>query len=136
MPATVSKLNYGAFNNANAFVFTGANAMEMYENEQDYETDKKIWESEQREGIRKWGKYQEHSEAFFLTIKGQIDPALWDRTMDDAQFAAVEAGKYPIALLNLIKDRCTGAVAGLWEPLATTPGFRISKYSSQARTFA
>ena len=118
MPATVNKLNYGAFNNANAFVFTGANATEMYENEQNYEIDKKIWESEQREGIQKWGKYQEHSEALFLTIKGQIDPALWDRTMDNAQFTAVEAGKCPIALLNLIKDRCTGAVAGLWEPLA------------------
>ena len=118
MPAAVNKLNYGAFDNAGVFVFNGANATERYEQEQDFDMNKKIWESEQREGIRKWNKYQEHSEALFLTIKGQIDRALWDRTMDDAQFAAVEAGKCPIALLNLIKNRCTGAVAGLWEPLA------------------
>ena len=56
--------------------------------------------------------------------------------MDDAQFAAVEAGKCPIARLNLIKDRCTGAVAGLWEPLAimkqlitTTNGYQRPKGS-------
>ena len=53
MPAIVSKLNYGAFNNAGAFEFAGANATEMYEQEQNYNIDKKIWESEQREGIRK-----------------------------------------------------------------------------------
>ena len=136
MPATVNKLSYGSFNNAGAFEFDGANPTERYESEQEYDVDKKIWESEQREGIRKWNKYQEHSEALFLTIKGQIDKALWDRTMDDAQFAAVEAGKCPIALLNLIKNRCTGAVAGLWEPLAimkqlitTTNGYQRPKGS-------
>ena len=69
MPTTVNKLNYGAFNNAGAFEFAGANATEMYEQEQNYDIDKKIWESEQREGIRKWNKYQEHSEALFLTVK-------------------------------------------------------------------
>ena len=83
MPATVNKLSYGSFNNADAFEFDGVNASERFESEQEYDADKKIWESEQREGIRKWNKYQEHSEALFLTIKGKIDPALWDRTMDD-----------------------------------------------------
>ena len=137
MPATVNKLSYGSFNRADAFEFDGANASERFESEQEYDVDKKIWESEQREGVRKWGKYQEHSEALFLTIKGQIDKALWDRTMDDAQFAAVEAGKCPIELLNLIKNRCTGAVAGLWEPLAimkqlitTTNGYQRPKGST------
>ena len=40
MPATVNKLNYGAFNNAGAFIFAGANATEMYdEQEQNYDID-------------------------------------------------------------------------------------------------
>ena len=30
MPATVNKLNYGAFNNAGAFIWTSADATEMY----------------------------------------------------------------------------------------------------------
>ena len=114
---------YGAFNPQDVFVWIGAMAAERYEQEERFARDSKIWDSEPRKGIRKWNKYKENGEALFLTIKGQIDPTLWDRTMDNAQFAAVETLKCPIALINLMKNRCTGAVTGLWGPLALLKQF-------------
>ena len=47
-----------------------------------------------------------------------MEPSLWDKTRDDPRFAAVDALKCPIALINLMKDQCTGAVSGVWAPLA------------------
>ena len=61
----------------------------------------------------------------FLTIKGQIaiEPSLWDKTMDDPGSVAIETLKCPIALINLMKARCTGAVAGIWAHLAPLKQF-------------
>ena len=82
MLAEVSRSpGYGAFNAQDVFVWIGATAAERYEQEERFARDSKIWDSESRKGIRKWNKYKENGEALFLTIKGQIDPTLWDRTM-------------------------------------------------------
>ena len=47
-----------------------------------------------------------------------MGPSLWDKTKDDARFAAIQALKCPIALINLLKDISTGTMTGVWQPLA------------------
>ena len=69
-------------------------------------------------GINQWNKYKDNGESIFLAIQGQVEPSLWDKTKDDARFPAIQALKCPIALINLMKERCTGGTAGTWEPLA------------------
>ena len=53
-----------------------------------------------------------------LAIKGQVETSLWDKTNGDSRFAAIQTLKCPIGLFNLLKERCTGGSAGVWEPLA------------------
>ena len=60
-----------------------------------------------------------------------MEPSLWDKTRDDPGFAAVDALKCPIALINLMKDRCTGAVPGVWAPLALMEQHRRTISSRQ-----
>ena len=71
-------------------------------------------------GIKNWENYKNNGEYVFLTIKGQVEPALWDKTKDDPRFAAIQTLKCSIELINLMKERCTGAAAaaGVWGPLA------------------
>ena len=38
--------------------------------------------------------------------------------MDDQQFGVIEIFMCPLALINLMKDRCTGVVPGVQAPLA------------------
>ena len=47
-----------------------------------------------------------------------MEPSLWDKTKDDARFAAIETLKCPIALINSMKERSTGTMYGVWEPMA------------------
>ena len=47
-----------------------------------------------------------------------MEPSLWDKTKDDPRFTAIQALKCPIELINLMKEQCTGAAAGVWAPLA------------------
>ena len=69
-------------------------------------------------GINQWNNYVNNGESIFLAIHWQVEPSLWDKTKDDPRFAAIQALKCPIELINLMKERCTGAAAGVWLPLA------------------
>ena len=44
--------------------------------------------------------------------------SLWDQTKDDTQFPAVQASKFQIKLIIILKDTCTGTMSGVWKPLA------------------
>ena len=52
-------------------------------------------------------------EYLFLVVQGQVEPSLWDQTKDDTRFSAVQASKYPIEPIKLMKDRCTGTMTGV-----------------------
>ena len=54
---------------------------------------------------------------YFLAIQGQVQPSLWDKTKDNPRFAAIQALKCSIELINLMKERYTGAEAEVWAPL-------------------
>ena len=58
-----------------------------------------------------------YGEFIFLAIQGHVEPSLWDKTKDDPRFVAIQVLKYPIELINLTKERCTEAAAGVWAPL-------------------
>ena len=47
-----------------------------------------------------------------------MKPSLRDKTKDNDRFAAIQTVKCPIALINLIKDRSTGTMTGVWQQLA------------------
>jgi len=118
MPAVVDRINYSHVNAAgDAIIWDGATYLERVSSEDRFNRDNKLWDSESKLGINNWNKYEQHGEALFLVIKGQVEPSLWDKTKDDPAFAGVEALKCPIALLNLLKVRCTGTVPGVWGPL-------------------
>ena len=57
-----------------------------------------------------------------------MEPSLWDKTKEDARFPAVQASKCPIELIKLMKDRSTGTMTGVWQPLALIT--QIQKYIS------
>ena len=59
-----------------------------------------------------------NGESIFLAFQGQVEPSLWDKTKDDPRYAAIQALKWPIELINHMKERCTGAAAGVWALLA------------------
>ena len=59
-----------------------------------------------------------NGESIFLAIQGQVEPSLWGKTKDDPRFGAIQVLKYPIELINLMKERCTGAAAGVCPALA------------------
>ena len=56
-------------------------------------SDKSLWGSKSKAGINNWNKYKQHRESIFLAIQGQVEPSLWDKTMDDPRFAAIETLK-------------------------------------------
>ena len=58
-----------------------------------------------------------NGEYIFLAIQGQVEPSLWDKAKDDTQFAVIQVSKYPIELIILLKDRCTGTMVEVWESL-------------------
>ena len=119
MPTNVSRIDYGHFNAVgDAYIFNGATPIARLDEEDQFNRDKSLWESNSKAGINNRNKYKQHGESIFLAIKRQVEPSLWDKTKDDPAFAAIEALKCPIALINLLKDRCTGTVPGVWAPLA------------------
>ena len=69
-------------------------------------------------GIIQWNNYVNNGESIFLAIQEQVEPSLWDKTKNDPRYAAIQALKCPIELINLMKEMCTGAAAGVWTPLA------------------
>ena len=106
MPTRISRSNYGDFTGADADVFTyhGNTPAERMDEEDQYRSDELLWESTFKAGINKWNRYEEHGKSIFLAIKGQVEPSLWDKTMDDPRFAAIKILKCPLALINLMKD--------------------------------
>ena len=100
------------------FIYNGNNPAERLEEQERYRGDRSEWESVNKAEIIKWNRYEEHGQSIFLAIKGQVEPSLWDKTRDDPGFTDMDASKCPIALINLMNDRCTGAVPGVWAPLA------------------
>ena len=69
-------------------------------------------------GIKNWDNYENNGEYIFSAIQGQVEPSLWDKTKDDPKFVAIQALKCSIELIILKKERFTGAIAGVWDPLA------------------
>ena len=114
MPADVGRSTYGAMNAANVFVWN-ENALET---EDWYTQDMKVWDKSVSAGISQWNKYVNNRESLMLSIQGQVEPSLWDKTKADTRFAAIQASKCPIDLINLLKEKCTGGSAGVWPPLA------------------
>ena len=73
----------------------------------------KVWDRSVTSGIKNWDNYENNGEYIFLAIQGQVEPSLWDKTKDDPRFAAIQALKYPIELINLMNERCTAVATGV-----------------------
>ena len=86
--------------------------------EKNYSRVLEIWDIILTAGIKQWEEYVNNGEYFCLAIQGLVEPSLWDKTKKDVQFAAIQTLKCPIALINLMKERSTGTMNGVWEPLA------------------
>ena len=115
MPPDVGRSSYGAMNAANPPVFVwNGNALDT---EDQYNKDMQVWNRSVSAAINQWNSYENNGEALMLAIKGQIETSLRDKTKGDSRFAAIQTSKCPIGLLNLLKERCTGGSAGVWEPL-------------------
>ena len=104
---------YGAIV-AGVFVWNG----NVIDEEDQRNRDMKIWDRSVTSGISQWNNSVNNGESIFLAIQGKVEPSLWDKTKDDPRFAAIQALTYPTELINLMKERCTGAAAGVWAPLA------------------
>ena len=114
MPTRVRKNTYGNPNPAGVFIWN-APAMDT---EEDYAHDMIIWKTGQASGLKQYDDYVNNGEYLMLAIQGQVEPSVWDKTKADVRFAAIQAAKCPIALINLMKERATGTQSGLWPPLA------------------
>ena len=68
--------------------------------------------------ISQWNNYVNNGESIFLAIQRQVEPSLCDKPKDDPRFAAIQALTFPIKSINLMKERYTGAAAGVLAPLA------------------
>ena len=106
--------DYGTVNALDAFYWQ----VSALDTEEDYNRDVKIWDRNLKAGIKQWKEYVNHGEYLFLAIQGQVEPSLCDKTKEDAQFAVIQTLKCPIVLINLMKERSTGTMNGVWEPLA------------------
>ena len=125
MPADVGRGAYGTIF-ADVSVWNG----NMIDEEDQYNRDREIWDRSVTSGISQWNNYVNNGESIFLAIQEQVEPSLWDKTKDDPRFAAIQALKCPIKLINLMKERCTGAAVGVWAPLAFVKQLnRIVSYS-------
>ena len=114
MPIAPRRRDYGADDALGVFQWR-ANTLNT---EEEYDRDCAIWERSLGAGIKQAKDYVNHGEYIFLTIQGQVEPSLWDKTKDDVRFAAIQTLKCPIALINLMKEMSTGTMSGLWQPLA------------------
>ena len=89
----------------------------MIDEEDQYNRYMKIWDRSVTLGISQWNNYVNNGESIFLAIQGQVEPSIWDKTKDNPRFVAIQALKYPIESIHLMKERCTGAAAEVWAPL-------------------
>ena len=80
---------------------------------EDYNRVLKIWDRNLTAEIKQWIEYVNNGEYLFLTIQGQVEMFLCDKTKDNTQFAAIQTLKCPIALTNLMKERSTGTMNGV-----------------------
>ena len=110
MPTAPHKRNYSTVDAHGVFVWR-ANALDT---EEDYNRDYKIWDRSLTAGIKRYEDYINNGEYIFLAIQGQVELSLWDKTKDDARFAAIQTLKCPIALINLMKEKSTGTMNGVW----------------------
>ena len=92
--------------------------------EEDYNRDLKIWDKNLTAGIKQWKEYVNNGEYLFLAIQGQVEPSLWDKTKGNAQFVAIQTLKCLIELINLMKERSTKTMHGVWQPLALMSQFQ------------
>ena len=129
MPADVGRTTFSTVNQAGVFVWNG-NAIETEDN---YNRAMRVWDRCVTSGIKNCENYENNGESILLAIQGQVEPALWDKTKDDPRFAAIQTLKCPIELINLMKERCTGAAAGVWGQLAMIKKFgRTVSYSQSS----
>ena len=114
MPTRPRKRDYGG-DDIHGFFQWNAPALDT---EEDYIGDHTLWDKGLAAGIKRYGDYVNNGEYLCLTIQGQVEPSLWDKTRADVRFAAIQALKCPIALIILMKERATGTQSGLWPPMA------------------
>ena len=114
MPTAVRKRDYGTVDAAGVFHWRP----DALDTEEEYNSDYKILDINVSAGIKHWKDYTNNDEYIFLMIQGQVEPSLLDKTKCDAQFTAVQMFKCPIALIRLTKNRSTGTMTGVWQPLA------------------
>ena len=113
LPTRIRKNTYG---NEVAGVFVwNPPAMDT---EEDYAHNTITWKTAQAAGQKQYDDYVNNGKYIMLAIQGQVETCVWDKTKADVRFAAIEAAKCPIALINLMKERATGTQSGLWPPLA------------------
>ena len=98
MPARVVKTDFGTLAANDTFTFTD------FASEEDYNHEKDMWKQEATLAIKTYEKFVNDGECLFIAIKGQTDPTLWDQTVADPLFAAIQIAKCPIQLLTLMKD--------------------------------
>ena len=114
MPIRPRKQNYGGDDAQGVFQWNAP----ALDTEEDYISDKTIWDKGIAAGMKQYGDYVNNGEYLCLTIQGQVEPLLYDKTKADVRFAAIQTAKCPIALIILMKERATGTQSGLWPPLA------------------
>ena len=86
IPIAPRKRDYGAVDAAGVFQWR-PDALDTKEN---YNRDYKTWDRNPTAGIKQWRDYVNNGEYIFLAIQGQVEPSLWDKTKNDARFAAIQ----------------------------------------------
>ena len=61
--------------------------------EKEYNSDCTIWNRSLAAGIKRYGDHVNNGKYIFLSIQGQVEPSLWDKTRADVRFAAIQALK-------------------------------------------
>ena len=84
MPANIGRSAYGAIA-AGVFEWNS----NTFDTKDQYNRDMKIRDRSVTSGVRQWHNYVNNGESIFLTIQGQVEPSLWDKTKDDPRFAAI-----------------------------------------------
>ena len=80
MPIAPRRQDYGTVDALGVFHWR-ANALDT---EEEYDRDCKIWDRSLSAGLKQAKDYVNHGEYIFLTIQGQVEPSLWDKTKDNA----------------------------------------------------
>ena len=109
MLADVGRSAHGTVTQAGVFVWNG----NTIETEDNYNRAMEVWDRCVTSVIKNRDNYKNNGEYIFLAIQGQVEPSLWYKTKDDPRFAAIQTLKCPIELINFMKERCTGAAAGV-----------------------